>query len=205
MNGVQSLGADHRRTVVRVAQMMTRSVPLIAPNMTLAAAARLMRAQGVDGLPVGEEGKLVGIVTARDITLRGVAEGASVHHATVGEVMSIEVVACGDHLPVEQAARLMSEHGVRHLPVLNGQGRLVGMLSPDNLQARSRKAPRKVVFLKRLAGTAGQVRKVPVGAVYVSGLEGEDSIVGAATRRFARAHAVGAWSEVADGYEVLDG
>jgi CBS domain-containing protein len=205
MNGVQALGAGRRRAVVRVGHIMTKSVPLIPPDMTLAAAARLMRARGVDGLPVGEAGRLIGIVTARDITMRGVAEGTSVNHTTVGEIMSIEVVTCGDHELVEQAARLMSEHGIGHLPVLNGQGRLVGMLSPENLQAQTRSAPRKVVFVKRLAGSAGQVRQVPIGAVYVAGVEGEDSAVGAAMRQFARVHAVSAWSELADGYEVLEG
>ena len=158
MNGVQSLGAGHRQTVVRVAQMMTRSVPLVVPNMTLAAAARLMRARGVDGLPVGEDGKLVGIVTARDITLRGVAEGASVHHTTVGEVMHGDVTRVREAAPLEVAIRRMRSDAVRRIPVTDDAGRLVGILTADDvLQLAS----------SELAGVAEAIR-----AQFPANLEG---------------------------------
>jgi CBS-domain-containing membrane protein len=80
-------------------------------------------------LPVGENDRLIGMVTDRDIAVRAVAEGKPAS-AKVRDVMSEKVFYCFDDNDVAESARLMSEHQVRRLPVLNRDKRLVGIVRP---------------------------------------------------------------------------
>ncbi|UUP18146.1 CBS domain-containing protein [Nitratireductor thuwali] len=121
---------------MNVAEVMTPQVDLADPNTKIVNAARKMREDDVGALPVGENDRLIGMVTDRDIAMRGVAaEGASGNIA-VREVMSERVFYCFDDEPVERAGELMAEHQVHRLPVLNRDKRLVGIVSLADL-ARS--------------------------------------------------------------------
>src|ERR671914_2737775 len=104
---------------MQVQEIMTRNVELTSPNMTVRDVARKMRADNVGALPVGENDRLVGMVTDRDIAMRGVAEDRSGGNTTVREVMSEHVYYCFDDDDVDQAASAMAEHQVHRLPVLN--------------------------------------------------------------------------------------
>jgi len=111
---------------------MSADVTAVAPSTPLTEAARLLAREDVGSLPVLEDGRLVGIVTDRDIALRVVAEGRDVKSITVGEIASRELVTveADDHL--DEALHRMARHQVRRLPVLEG-GRLVGMLAQRDI------------------------------------------------------------------------
>jgi CBS domain-containing protein len=114
---------------MNVSQIMTRGADLVAPDTTIRDASRIMRDDDVGFLPVGENDRLVGTVTDRDITIRATAEGLAPDSTKVGDIMSKTLVYVMEHQDVGEAAALMAEHQVRRLPVLNREKRLVGIVS----------------------------------------------------------------------------
>lgn len=118
---------------MQVAEIMTRDAALTDPNTTIRDAARTMRDQDLGALPVGENDRLVGMVTDRDIVVRGVADEQPAGQATVRQVMSESVYYCFEDEEAERAAQVMAEHQVRRLPVLNRDKRLVGMVALADL------------------------------------------------------------------------
>src|SRR5262249_2715424 len=92
----------------------------------------------VGALPVGENDRLIGMITDRDIVMRTVAEDLSPRGTTVRQVMSNKICYCFDEDDLEGVADLMAEHQIRRLPVVNRQKRLVGMIALADLsQAQS--------------------------------------------------------------------
>jgi CBS domain-containing protein len=124
----------------RVRDTMTPDPRAVAPDESIAEAARLMRDQDVGSLPVIEEGRLVGMLTDRDITVRVIAEGRSPQTATVGEVFSHNPVTVEPNEDLAEALRLMARHQVRRLPVVESD-RLVGILAQADvaLEEKERK------------------------------------------------------------------
>jgi CBS domain-containing protein len=118
---------------MQVQELMSRSVDIIDPNSTIRDAARKMRADNVGALPVGENDRLVGMVTDRDIAVRAVAEERAPGTTSVREVMSEKVAYCYEDDDAERAAKVMTDHQVRRLPVLNRDKRLVGIVSLADL------------------------------------------------------------------------
>ena len=108
---------------------MTSNPRNVEPNTTVVEAARLMKSEDVGSLPVVEGDRLVGMVTDRDIVLRVVAEGKDVQSATVAEVASKDLVTVDPQQDLDEALRLMAQHQVRRLPVVEEDGRLVGILA----------------------------------------------------------------------------
>ena len=117
---------------MRVSECMTRDVQLAAPNDTIADAAKAMARLDAGVLPIGENDRLVGMITDRDIAVRAVAKGLG-PDAKVRDVMSAEVMYCFEDEELEDAAHHMAELKVRRLPVLNRDKRLVGILSIGDL------------------------------------------------------------------------
>ena len=109
-----------------VQEAMTANPTAITPDTTAQEAARLMKSEDVGALPIVEDGRLTCVVTDRDLTIRGVAEGL-VAETPVSELASKNVVTIDPQQSIEEAARLMAEHQVRRLPVVEEDGRLVGM------------------------------------------------------------------------------
>lgn len=107
---------------------MTADPRSISPGDPIVEAARLMRDENVGSLPVTDEGKLVGMLTDRDIAVRVVAEGKSLESTTVGEVFSRNPVAARPDQDLDEALQLMAQHQVRRLPVVEDD-RLVGILA----------------------------------------------------------------------------
>jgi CBS domain-containing protein len=101
---------------------------LIIPSDPIVEAARLMRDENGGSLPVSDEGRLVGMLTDRDIAVRVVAEGRSPESTTVGEVFSPNPVAARPDQDLDEALQLMAQHQVRRLPVVEDD-RLVGILA----------------------------------------------------------------------------
>jgi CBS domain-containing protein len=191
---------------MRVKDVMTSPVHVVAPGVSVVVAADKMRAANVGSLPVGEGDRLLGMITDRDIVVRCVAAGSDCHKRTVREVMSAELLVCFDDQPVEEARRLMTEYKVRRLPVLDHQQRLVGIVSLDDLTGVDlRTSPQRVAFYKTLRGSgAGRRCNVPLAIVHVTGCQGRDEVEAAAIRRFERDRGITSWTQVADGYELLD-
>jgi len=111
-----------------VQEAMTVNPTAITPDTTAQEAARLMKSEDVGALPIVEDGRLTCVVTDRDLTIRGVAEGLAAE-TPVSELASKNVVTIDPQQSIEEAARLMAEHQVRRLPVVEEDGRLVGMLA----------------------------------------------------------------------------
>jgi CBS domain-containing protein len=119
-----------------ISEIMTRDVQVVAPEDTLQTAAQMMAVYDFGMVPVGENDRLVGMLTDRDITTRAVARGLNPTDCKVSEVMSPEVSYVYDYETVEDAARSMSELQVRRLPVLDRSKRLVGIVSLGDLAVR---------------------------------------------------------------------
>jgi CBS domain-containing protein len=118
---------------MQVQEIMTRGAEIIDPNTTIRDAARKMRADNIGALPVGENDRLIGMVTDRDIVVRAVAEERSAGNTTVRQVMSERIYYCFEDDDLDDAAETMAEHQVRRLPVLNRDKRLVGMVALADL------------------------------------------------------------------------
>ncbi|MGY6661029.1 MAG: CBS domain-containing protein [Glycocaulis sp.] len=127
---------------MKVKDAMHRSVNWKTPDTKLADIARLMKQEDIGAVPVGENDRLVGMVTDRDMVVRGLTDGADLTRMTARDVMTKGIVYCMEDDPVDKAARLMSEKQIRRLPVLNSKKRMVGMLSLGDTSAA---APRDVV------------------------------------------------------------
>lgn len=112
-----------------VRECMTNNVELGRPEMSLKEVATIMRNGDFGFLPIQENERLIGTVTDRDITIRGVAQGLSPETTPVREVMSDKVLYCYDDQTVEDVTRNLGDNQVRRLPVLNRNKRLVGVLS----------------------------------------------------------------------------
>ena len=113
---------------MKVSKIMTRDVTLLNPNQTICVAASLMAEIDAGALPVGENDRLVGMITDRDIVIRAVAQGKSAD-TKVAEVMSKEVLYCFDTDEIDDVTRNMGKARVRRLPVVNRDKRLVGIVS----------------------------------------------------------------------------
>ena len=108
---------------------MTSNPREVETSTSVVEAATLMKSQDVGSLPVTEDGRLVGMVTDRDIAIRVVAEGNDPQSVTVGEIASRDVVTVDPQQGLDEALRLMAQHQVRRLPVVEEDGRLVGILA----------------------------------------------------------------------------
>jgi len=111
---------------------MSREVTLLNPEQTICVAASLMAEIDAGALPVGENDRLVGMITDRDIVIRAVAQGRSAD-TKVADVMSKEVLYCFDTDEIDDVARNMGKARVRRLPVVNRDKRLVGIVSLGDL------------------------------------------------------------------------
>ena len=113
--------------------VMTEGAECVSENDTVATAAQQMASLDVGALPIcGEDDRLKGMITDRDIVIKVVAQGQDPQEVTVGTVAGGEVVTIGADDSLDEARRTMEEHQVRRLPVIDGH-RLVGMISQGDL------------------------------------------------------------------------
>jgi CBS domain-containing protein len=138
---------------MKVSEIMTRDVRVANPNETLQHAAKLMASLDAGVLPVGENDQLIGMITDRDIAIRGIGEGRSPDTA-VREVMTEDVKFCFEDQEIEDVARTMGDIQVRRLPVLNRQKRLVGILSLGDV-ALSNKGAATAEALNKISRPGG--------------------------------------------------
>jgi len=125
---------------MHVLACMTKNVLVIDPWMSILEVAQKMRDGDVGCLLIGENDRLVGIVTDRDIVIRGLAEVRNTATTPVRGIMSSGVLYCFEDQTIEEAAKSMARHGVRRLAVLNRQKRLVGIVSLGDIAAATNQA-----------------------------------------------------------------
>ncbi len=117
----------------RIEDVMTTDPITLSRSASLRQAAQLMRDRDIgDVLVVDDGGDLCGIVTDRDLVVRGVADGRDVDQTALDDICNHEVVSVTSTDAVATAVTLMEEHAIRRLPVLD-RGRLVGILSIGDL------------------------------------------------------------------------
>jgi CBS domain-containing protein len=116
-------------TAMKVKDAMHRTAEWVVATTPLQTVAARMRELDVGAIPIGENDRLIGMVTDRDIAMRTVALGKDASKMTARDVMSKGIVFCRDTEDVEDAVRIMEQKQVRRLPVLDEKKRMVGMLS----------------------------------------------------------------------------
>lgn len=112
-----------------IRDVMTSEPRTIDAGQSVAYAAKMMRDEDVGLAPIVEDDKLIGMLTDRDIAIRVVAEGRDPDEVTVGEVASRQVVTVDPQQDLDEALRIMAKHQVRRLPVVEEDGRLVGIVA----------------------------------------------------------------------------
>ena len=114
---------------MKIKDVMTRSVETVRPDQSLQEAAAKMKALDVGPMPVTEGNRLVGMLTDRDIVVRGVADGRDTRTTSVRDAMTSNVICCKEDDDVKDAATTMKEHQIRRLVVVDGQQRVSGIVS----------------------------------------------------------------------------
>jgi len=119
---------------MKVSEAMTRDVRVANPDQSIREAAQMMVDLDAGALPVGAEDRLIGMITDRDIAIRGVAKGRT-PDTPVRDVMTADVKYCFEDEEIENVARNMADIQVRRLPVVNREKRLVGIIAIADLAA----------------------------------------------------------------------
>ena len=118
---------------MQVKDAMHPGVRWVEPKTPLTEIAQLMRRHNIGAIPIGENDRLVGIVTDRDIVCRGLSQGLDLTRATASDVMTLGIYYTTEAADVTDAAVIMETHRIRRLPVINDQTRMTGMLSIGDL------------------------------------------------------------------------
>jgi CBS domain-containing protein len=112
---------------------MTSNPRTVDPSTPVVEAARVLKEEDVGSVPIVDGDTLVGILTDRDIAVRVVAEGRDLQRTTTGDVASRELVTVDPQQPLDEALRLMAKHQVRRLPIVEEDGRLVGIVAQADI------------------------------------------------------------------------
>jgi CBS domain-containing protein len=113
----------------RIREVMTSNPSTIETDGFVVEAAKIMKQEDAGVVPVTENGRLIGMVTDRDIAIRVVAEGKDPQSTSIREVASTDLVTIDPQQDLDEALRLMAQHKVRRLPVVEEDGRLVGVVA----------------------------------------------------------------------------
>jgi CBS domain-containing protein len=116
-----------------IRELMTEGPRTATAEDNVATVARWMRDEDAGALPVVEGGRLIGMLTDRDVVVRVVAEGRDPASTRVGEVASRRLVTVDPQQDADEALRLMAQHQVRRLPVVEEDGKLVGMIAQADM------------------------------------------------------------------------
>lgn len=136
-----------RREKVNVSEIMTPEPEYLSTNASLRDAALLMKARDVGSVPLVEDGRVAGIVTDRDLVVKGL--GANMDPAArVLAVMNGNVLSIAPDEDVDEAFRMMEENRIRRLPVVDGSGALVGMVSLGDLATRTQQREKSAEALE---------------------------------------------------------
>jgi CBS domain-containing protein len=121
---------------MKVHEVMSTEARCVGPANTLVEAAGVMRLFDIGAVPICDEDRVIGMLTDRDIVLRGVANGGDLNHLTVLDAASERVVAVSQDDEIESAVQIMATTRLRRLPVVDREQHLVGMVSRADLVMR---------------------------------------------------------------------
>ena len=133
---------------MKIRDVMTRTAQLTSPDGTLRHAAQMMKECDCGVLPVADGDRLVGMITDRDIAVRGIADGKG-PDTKVRDVMTDEVMYCFDDDGIQQVCQNMAEIQVRRLPVVSRDKRLVGIVSLSDLAKKEANAAKALRGIAR--------------------------------------------------------
>jgi CBS domain-containing protein len=122
---------------MKVKDAMHEGVTWVGPDTKIGELARQMRDENIGSIPVGENDRLIGMVTDRDIAIKGLSDGRDPATLTARDVLSGPILYCRSEEDLDDAARLMEMHQVRRLPVIDENKRMVGMLSLGDIASAS--------------------------------------------------------------------
>jgi CBS domain-containing protein len=123
----------------KCSEVMTRDPASSVPGDSISRVAQVMKEQDVGSVPVvdsPESRKLMGIVTDRDLVVKVLAGGRGIENATVRDAMTSNPASCRDTDDVERAVKLMADRQVRRMPIVDGEGRLVGIIAQADVATR---------------------------------------------------------------------
>jgi CBS domain-containing protein len=123
--------------MVKVREVMHPNASWIEPDTPLAAVAAQMDQEDIGALPVGENDRLIGMITDRDIAIRAFADNSDPLKRTARDVMSQPIIFCTANEDLDDAVRIMERKQVRRLPVIDENRRMIGMLSLGDVAARA--------------------------------------------------------------------
>ncbi len=122
---------------MKVKDVMHTGATWIDPDAQISEVAERMRREDVGAIPVGEHDRLIGMITDRDIALRGLSGKLDPLQMTARDVMSEPIVFCNANEDLEDAVHIMERQQIRRLPVIDEHRRMVGMLSLGDVAARA--------------------------------------------------------------------
>jgi CBS domain-containing protein len=135
-------------------EVMTKNPVCCLPTDTVSKASQLMRAEDVGSIPVVEDEqtmKLIGIVTDRDLAMQVVADGRDANLTQVAGVMTREVVTCRASDDVQKAVDAMSQHQLRRMPVIDGNHKIVGIISQADVATRVDRSEEVAEMVKEIS------------------------------------------------------
>lgn len=125
---------------MRVSDAMHKTVSWVSPKTTVPEIAKIMKDKDIGAVPVGENDRLIGMVTDRDIALRAFPNGRDIGSMTARDVMTSGITWCRSEDTLEDAVHLMESKKIRRLPVIDTDKRMVGMLSLGDISHSASKA-----------------------------------------------------------------
>ena len=143
---------------MKVNEIMTTDFEKIDSTSSLFEAAQKMKLFNIGFLPVQEGDKLIGLLTDRDIVIRGLAEGLDPQRTSVKDIVSSDIVYCFEDESIEDAARLMEDNQVRRLIVVDHDQTPVGIVSIGDIAVKSGQAQLAGEILERVSEPATPVR-----------------------------------------------
>ena len=121
---------------MKVSEVMHRGVTCAEPDTPIREVAEMMRSADIGAVPVRDHSGVIGMITDRDITTRGVADGRDLEEMTAREAMTPGVLCCAEDDDIDDAVEMMEREKVRRLPVVDAQNRPVGMVSLGDVSRR---------------------------------------------------------------------
>jgi CBS domain-containing protein len=118
-----------KESPMKVREAMHKGVQWVSPETKVSELAKLMRDHDIGAIPIGENDRLIGMVTDRDIVCRALANGSDASQLTARQIMTPGIAFCRDEEELAEAVRIMEARRVRRLPVIDGTKRMVGLLS----------------------------------------------------------------------------
>lgn len=122
---------------MQVRDIMSKNVASVDPNTPIVEVAKIMKNMNIGSVPVCRDGKVLGIVTDRDIVLRNIAMGKDINQVKAQDVMTMGLSTTSPDTDIDDAARIMSEKQIRRLPVVENE-KIIGMVALGDLAVRNR-------------------------------------------------------------------